>query len=78
MGADRQGKAKTQTGIRQVTSHRGAVQRDGHRHEMGTKARPGEGGEGKRGGYFIRTSYRDPGEKELWDIYNTIREVESL
>jgi hypothetical protein len=52
MGADRQGKAKTQTGIRQVTSHRGAVQRDGHRHEMGTKARPGEGGEGKRGGVF--------------------------
>lgn len=31
----------------------------------------------ERGVYFIRTSYTDPGEKELWDIYNTIREVES-
>lgn len=29
------------------------------------------------GVYFIRTNYQDPGEKELWDIYNTIREVES-
>ncbi len=34
--------------------------------------------EGKeKGVYFLRTSYKDPGEKELWDIYNTIREVES-
>ena len=31
----------------------------------------------EKGVYFIRTSYKDPGEKELWDIYNTIREVES-
>lgn len=31
----------------------------------------------EKGVYFIRTSYTDPGEKELWDIYNTIREVES-
>lgn len=29
------------------------------------------------GVYFIRTNYKDPGEKELWDIYNTIREVEA-
>lgn len=29
------------------------------------------------GVYFIRTSYKDPSEKELWSIYNTIREVES-
>ena len=27
--------------------------------------------------YFIRTNYKNPEEKELWDIYNTIREVES-
>jgi transposase len=27
--------------------------------------------------YFIRTSYTDPSEKELWEVYNTIREVES-
>lgn len=29
------------------------------------------------GVYFIRTSYKNPGEQELWQIYNTIREVES-
>lgn len=29
------------------------------------------------GVYFIRTSYQNPEEKQLWDIYNTIREVES-
>ncbi len=31
----------------------------------------------EKGIYFIRTSYQDPGEAQLWDIYNTIREVES-
>jgi transposase len=31
----------------------------------------------EKGVYFIRTSYPDPGEQELWDIYNTIREVEA-
>ncbi len=30
-----------------------------------------------KGIYFIRTNYKNPKEKELWDIYNTIREVES-
>lgn len=30
-----------------------------------------------KGVYFIRTNYEYPEEKELWDIYNTIREVES-
>lgn len=29
------------------------------------------------GVYFIRTSYKDPSEEELWQVYNTIREVES-
>jgi len=29
------------------------------------------------GVYFIRTNYNDPTETQLWDIYNTIREVES-
>ena len=33
--------------------------------------------EKEKGVYFIRTSYKDVNEKELWDIYNTIREVES-
>lgn len=33
--------------------------------------------EKEKGVYFLRTSYKDPSEKELWDIYNTIREVES-
>lgn len=30
-----------------------------------------------KGVYFIRTNYQNPNEKELWNIYNTIREVES-
>ena len=29
------------------------------------------------GVYFIRTNYQDPGEAQLWRIYNTIREVEA-
>ena len=29
------------------------------------------------GVYFIRTNYIDPTETQLWNIYNTIREVES-
>lgn len=33
--------------------------------------------EKEKGVYFLRTSYKDPSEKEVWDIYNTIREVES-
>jgi len=31
----------------------------------------------QKGIYFIRTSYKDPTESELWDVYNTIREVEA-
>ncbi len=31
----------------------------------------------EKGVYFIRTSYQNTSEKQLWDIYNTIREVES-
>ena len=31
----------------------------------------------EKGVYFIRTNYENPKEKELWKIYNTIREVES-
>ena len=30
-----------------------------------------------KGVYFIRTSYKNAKESELWEIYNTIREVES-
>ncbi len=30
-----------------------------------------------KGVYFIRTNYKDPKENDLWNIYNTIREVES-
>jgi len=29
-------------------------------------------------GYFIRTNYQNPNEKELWDIYNTIREANTI
>ena len=38
-----------------------------------TKARTDK----EQGFYFIRTNYEDPNEKQLWGIYNTIREVES-
>ena len=31
----------------------------------------------QKGIYFIRTNYQNQNEKELWDIYNTIREVEA-
>ena len=31
----------------------------------------------EKGVYFIRTNYDNPNEKQLWHIYNTIREVES-
>ena len=31
----------------------------------------------EKGVSFIRTNYENPNEKELWNIYNTIREVES-
>ncbi len=31
----------------------------------------------ERGVYFIRTSYQSTDESDLWDIYNTIREVEA-
>ncbi len=30
-----------------------------------------------KGVYFIRTNYDDANEQELWEVYNTIREVES-
>jgi transposase len=30
-----------------------------------------------KGIYFLRTNYQNPTEHQLWDIYNTIREVES-
>lgn len=30
-----------------------------------------------KGVYFIRTNYHNPSESKLWEIYNTIREVES-
>jgi len=42
------------------------------------KVPPKKSREDKANGvYFIRTSYPDPSEEELWQVYNTIREVES-
>jgi len=42
------------------------------------KKPPKKSAEDKTNGvYFIRTSYSDPSEEELWEIYNTIREVEA-
>ncbi len=46
--------------------------------EITWKRKPDPVKEDKENGvYFIRTSYKNPSETELWDIYNTIREVES-
>ena len=33
--------------------------------------------EKENGVYFIRTNYDNPNEKDLWKIYNTIRDVEA-
>ena len=53
-------------------------QADGTATDIKWELRPNPVREEKeKGVYFIRTSYKNPGEKELWDIYNTIREVES-
>lgn len=53
-------------------------QLEGKATDMQWKRKPDPVKEDKEKGiYFIRTSYQNPGEKELWDIYNTIREVES-
>ena len=46
--------------------------------ELHWSLKPDPAGEDKTGGvYFIRTSYTDPNEDQLWQIYNTIREVEA-
>lgn len=50
-------------------------QKDGKAIEM-TWGKHTDGNE-KDGVYFIRTNTEDKSEKELWDICNTIREVES-
>lgn len=53
----------------------------GHEDETATgmqwSVKPDKGKDDKSNGvYFIRTNYIDPTENQLWDIYNTIREVE--
>jgi len=53
-------------------------QREGKATGMRWKRKPNPVREDKeKGVYFIRTSYENPSEGELWRIYNTIREVES-
>lgn len=53
-------------------------QADGIATDMSWKHKPSPARDEKeKGVYFLRTSYKKPSEKELWDIYNTIREVES-
>jgi len=53
-------------------------QREGKATGMRWERKPDPVKEDKeKGVYFIRTSYEHPSEGELWDIYNTIREVES-
>lgn len=53
-------------------------EKDGKATAMEWTEKPSPVQENKTNGvYFIRTNYKYPGEKELWDIYNTIREVEA-
>ena len=52
--------------------------KEGKAVELHWSLKPDPAGEDKTGGvYFIRTSYPDPNEDQLWQIYNTIREVEA-
>lgn len=54
------------------------TQKDGKAIDLKFKEKPKPTDQDKeKGVYFIRTNYTDSNEKELWDIYNTIREVES-
>ena len=45
--------------------------------EWHRKKRTKTGEDKTQGVYFIPTSYSDTSEKELWQVYNTIREVEA-
>ncbi len=52
--------------------------KEGKAVELHWNLKPDPVDEDKTGGvYFIRTSYADPNEDQLWQIYNTIREVEA-
>jgi len=43
-----------------------------------TQKQPPQSKQAKTEGvYFIRTSYKNPDEEQLWQVYNTIREVEA-
>lgn len=54
------------------------LEKDGMATSLQWKVKRNETKEDKtKGVYFIRTNYKNPNEKELWDIYNTIREVEA-
>ena len=56
-----------------IASEQGkAINMEWHR-----KKRTKTGEDKTQGVYFIRTSYPDTSEKELWQVYNTIREVEA-
>ncbi len=53
-------------------------QKDGKATDMQWKIKENPVKDEKENGvYFIRSSYKNTSEEELWDIYNTIREVES-
>ncbi|MCK5102279.1 MAG: IS1634 family transposase [Cyclobacteriaceae bacterium] len=53
-------------------------EKDGTAISLQWSEKPDKGKDDKSNGvYFIRTNYNDPTETQLWDIYNTIREVES-
>lgn len=53
-------------------------EKDGTAINLQWSEKPNKSKDDKSNGvYFIRTNYNDPTETQLWDIYNTIREVES-
>ena len=53
-------------------------EKDGIATAMTWTMKPNKSKEDKtKGVYFIRTNYENPNEQELWNIYNTIREVEA-
>ena len=75
---ERIGRAKEKHSRAAVRYEIDVNQNNGIATEINWIIKPNVSREDKTNGvYFIRTNYENPAEKELWDIYNTIREVES-
>lgn len=75
---ERIGRAKEKYATVSGQYHIKVIERGGKADELQWQHQPDPDREAKTDGiYFIRTSYADPTEDQLWDIYNTIREVEA-